>query len=75
MATSRSSAMSWARNTEPIPPLPNKRSIRYSPSISRCSRSRSASMLPVLGAPSAPETSAPHEKQYRLFSGIGVWQR
>ena len=40
MATSRSSVRSCARKTWPIPPLPSNRSMRYLPSMMRCSRSR-----------------------------------
>src|SRR2546426_1012696 len=41
----------------------------------RCSRSRTMSTLLVLVGPSPPETSAPHDRQNLLLSGIGVWQR
>jgi hypothetical protein len=41
----------------------------------RCSRSRTIPTLLVLVGPSPPETSAPHDEQNLLFSGIGVWQR
>src|SRR2546427_5109946 len=75
IATSRSSVRSCARKTWPMPPLPSKRSIRYLPSMMRCSRSRTMSMLLVLVGPSPPETSAPHDRQNLLLSGIGVWQR
>src|SRR2546429_9188290 len=77
IATSRSSVRSCARNTAPIPPLPNNRSIRYLPSTRRPNRSAMTSVLLVLAPPPvpAPEISAPHDEQNRLLSGIGVWQR
>src|SRR2546428_480739 len=49
--------------------------MRYSPSMMRCSRSRTRSTLLVLVGPSPPETSAPHVEQNLLLSGMGVWQR
>src|SRR5206468_12828521 len=47
----------------------------YLPSSTRRRRSCTTSLLLVLVGPSPPETSAPHDRQNRLFSGIGVWQR
>jgi len=32
-------------------------------------------MLLVVGGAPPPDTSVPHDEQYRLFSGTGVWQR
>src|SRR5439155_24248596 len=75
IATARSSVRSCARNTAPIPPFPRRRSMRYLPSSTRRRRSCTTSLLLVLVGPSPPETSAPHDRQNRLFSGIGVWQR
>src|SRR5207244_7911782 len=73
--TPRPAVRSAARTTAPLPPLPSTRSIRYLPSITRRSRSCTMATLLVMVAPSPPETSAPHDEQNLLFSGIGVWQR